>query len=145
MNNLFRIVRLENSDEGAIGALLFNERVFSWTLEPDCGDPEKPQIPAGSYSVRKFSGYKYKNTIEILVPGHTAVLFHSGNIEAHTEMCVLMARFPGYLKPKGKIHRVRAILDSRSVYKHFQREIVPLIGPGDRAEFIDFYYNFSPC
>jgi len=144
MSNLLKIVRLESSDDGAIGALLFNERVFSWTLEPNSGDPEKPQIPAGTYPVRKFSGYKWKKTIEIIVPGHTAVLFHSGNIEKHTEMCVLMARYPGYLKPKGKIHNVRAILDSSSIYKQFKHKIVPLISEGDRVEFIDFYYNASP-
>jgi len=144
MSNLLKVIRLEQSDHGAIGALLWNERVFCWTLEPDSRDRKKPQIPAGSYYIRKFSGYKYTNTIEILVPGHTDVLFHSGNIEAHSEMCVLMARYPGYLKPKGKIQKVRAILDSKSIYKEFKREIVPLIEEGDRVEFIDFYHNFSP-
>lgn len=143
MNNVLKIVRLENSDSGTIGVLLFNQRVFCYSLEPDPGDPEKPQIPTGSYPVRKFSGYKWKNTIEIIVPGHTFVLFHAGNIEKHTDMCVCIAGQPGYLIPKGKIHKVRAILDSKRIYKKFQREIVPLIGPGDRAEFIDFYYNFS--
>lgn len=144
MSNLLKVIRLESSDNGALGAFLFNERVFSWTLEPDSGDPEKPQTPAGSYPVRRFSGYKWKNTIEIIVPGHTFVLFHAGNIEKHTDMCVCIAGQPGYLIPKGKIHKVRAILDSRRIYKKFQREIVPLIGPGDRVEFIDFYYNISP-
>jgi hypothetical protein len=143
MSNLLKVIRLESSDDGAIGALLWNERVFCWTLEPDSGDPEKPQTPAGSYSVRRFSGYKWKNTIEIIVPGHTAVLLHAGNIEAHSEMCVIIAGKPGYLIPKGKLRKVRAILGSRSVYKQFKREIVPLIGPDDRIEFIDFYYNVS--
>jgi len=144
MSNLLKVIRLEQSDHGAVGALLWNERVFCWGMEPDSRDPNKPQIPAGVYPIRKFSGYKWKNTIEIIVPGHTAVLVHAGNIEAQTDMCVLLARYPGYLKPKGKLHKVRAILDSRSIYKQFKREIVPLVEPGDQAEFVNFYHNFSP-
>lgn len=143
MSNLLKVIRLEQTDDGALGALLWNEHIFCWTLEPDLGDTD-PQIPAGVYPIRKFRGYKWKNTIEIVVPGHTAVLVHSGNIENQTEMCVLVARYPGYLKPKGKLRKVRAILDSRSVYKQFKREIVPLVEAGDQAEFIDFYHNFSP-
>jgi len=144
MSNLLKVVTLESSDQGAIGAFLFNERVFCWALQPDSGDPEKPRVHPGIYPVQRFSGYKYKNTIEIIVPDHEYVLVHYGNIEKHTDMCVLIARYPGYLRPKGRIHKVRAILDSRSIYKQFQKEIVPLIKPGDQIQFIDFYYNFSP-
>jgi len=52
-------------------------------------------------------------------------------------MCVLLARDPGYLFIKGK--KIRAILDSRTVYKKFQKEIVSQIQDGDKVEFINFY------
>ena len=40
-------IRLEQTDEGALGTLLFDGRVFCTTLEPDAGDPQRNQIPAG--------------------------------------------------------------------------------------------------
>ena len=132
-----RVFRLEDHDQGSLGALSFDHRLFCWTLEPDSKDPAKPRILAGTYPLRHFSGYKYKNTLEIIVPGHKYVLFHSLNIEAQTEMCVGIARDPGYLFSKGK--KIRAILDSRSIYKKFQKEIVSQIQDGDKVEFINFY------
>ena len=132
-----RVFRLEDHDQGSLGVLAFDDRLFCFTLEPDSGDPTKPHILAGTYPLKHFSGSKYKNTLNIMVPGHTAVLFHSGNIEAHSEMCVLLARDPGYLFIKGK--KIRAILDSRTVYKRFKKEIVSSIQDGDKVEFINFY------
>jgi hypothetical protein len=132
-----RVVRLEDHNEGSLGVLIFDERLFCFTLEPDSKDPAKPPIPAGTYPLKHFSGYKHKNTLEVVVPGHTAVLFHSGNIEADSEMCVLIARDPGYLYINEK--RIRAILDSRSVYRKFQQEIVAAVSEGDKVEFLNCY------
>jgi len=130
-------IRLEQTDEGALGALLFDGRLFCTTLEPDAGDPERNQIPAGIYPVKGFSGTKFKNTLEITVPDHFAVLFHGGNLERHSTMCVLLAYEPGYLMEKKK--RVRAILNSRKAYKRFQQVVVPSIRFDDKAAFVDFY------
>ena len=137
-----RVFRLEDHDQGSLGVLAFDGRLFCFTLEPDSGDPAKPRILAGTYPLSRWniSGsnrYKYKNTLEIVVPGHSAVLFHSGNLEAHSQMCVLIARDPGYLFIKGK--KIRAILDSRSIYKKFQKEIVSQIQDGDKVEFRNLY------
>lgn len=132
-----RVFRLEDHDQGSLGVLAFDGRLFCFTLEPDSGDPAKPRILAGTYLLKHFSGYKYKKTLEIVVTGHTAVLFHSGNLEAHSQMCVLIARDPGYLFIQGK--KIRAILDSRTVYKKFKKEIVSTIQDGDKVEFINFY------
>lgn len=132
-----QVIRLEDHQKGSLGVLLFDRRMFCFTLEPDSQDPEKPRIPAGTYSLYHFNGYKYKNTLEIIVPDHDHVIVHSGNIEADTDMCVLIARDPGYLLSHGK--KVRAILDSRTIYKRFQREIVSQVMDGHKIQFINYY------
>lgn len=131
------IPRLEQTGEGALGTLLFDGRLFCTTLEPDAGDPERNQIPAGIHPIKHFSGTKFKNTLEVIVPAHFAVLFHSGNLERHSTMCVLLAYEPGYLMEKKK--RVRAILNSRKAYRRFQQVVVPSIRFDDKAAFVDFY------
>lgn len=131
------VFRLEDHEQGSLGALAFDQRLFCWTLEPDSKDPARPRILSGVYRLYKFSGTKWKDTLGIVIPRHTAVLFHAGNKETHTEMCVLLGRDPGYLLESGK--KIRAILDSRTVYKKFQREIVPAIQEGDKVEFVNLY------
>jgi len=130
-------VRHEQTDEGALGTLLFDRRLFCITLEPDAGDPARHQTPAGVYPVKPFSGTKFKNTLEVIVPDHTEVLFHNGSFERHTTMCVLVGYQPIYLWEGGR--SLRAIIDSRKAYKRFQAKIVPLIQPGDKAAFVNFY------
>lgn len=133
-------IRLEQTKGGALGALLFDGWLFCSTLEPDKGDPIRHQIPEGIYPLKPFPGFpgsKFKHTLEVIVPGHTAVLYHNGNIERHSDMCVLLAYEPGYLFASG--HNVRAILNSRKAYRAFQRQVVPQIKEGDRAAFINFY------
>ena len=131
------ILRLDQTDQGALGSMLFDGRLFCTTLEPDENDPVRCQIPAGVYPIKPFSGTKFKNTLEIVVPGHTAVLFHNGSLERHSTMCVLVGYVPTYLSEGGR--KLRAIIDSRRAYKQFQAEVVPQIRPGDQAAFIDFY------
>jgi hypothetical protein len=92
------LIRLETSDQGALGVLLLDGEAFCCTLEPDAADPVKFQIPKGSYWCRRFHGPKWPNTFEIMVPGHTAILFHAGNVEAHTTACILLGSSFGKLK-----------------------------------------------
>lgn len=136
-NIRLRVFRLEDHDQGSLGALSFDQRLFCWTLEPDSADPARPRILSGVYKLRHFSGRKWKNTLEIIVPGHTAVLLHAGNKESDTEMCVLLARDPGYLFVSGR--KIRAILDSRTVYRKFQKEIVSKIQDEDEIAFVNLY------
>lgn len=131
------VIRLEQSSDGALGSLLFDGRLFCTTLEPDRDDPVRKQIPAGIYPLRPFSGTKFKNTLEVVVPGHTAVLFHNGSLERHSEMCVLLGYVPTYLAEGGR--KFRAIIDSRRAYRAFQEQVVPLVKPGERAAFLDCY------
>ena len=100
---------------------------------------QRPQIPAGTYELMKFSGNKWKNTLEIIVPGHTYVLFHVGNKENDSEMCVLLGSDPGYLVDGGR--KWRAILGSRKAFNKFKDQIVPVIRGGDEVEFINYFQH----
>jgi len=122
---------VEQSSQGAVGVLLIKGECFCWTLEPDDKDPKKHQTLAGVYKFKRFSGTKWKNTFEIIVPGHTAVLFHSGNTEADTDMCVLLGSTPGKLKGN------RAILNSGTTYEKFL-EILKDVNEG-YIEIVDSY------
>lgn len=87
------IVRLEKSTQGFIGVFLFEGVIFCFTLERD-----DTFLKPGSYHCQKFHGTKWPNTYEILVKGHTDVLFHSGNVEGDTKGCVLLGATTGKLK-----------------------------------------------
>lgn len=130
---MIKIFRLEQTQEGAIGSLVIEGELFCNTLEPDIwGD--KPQISIGQYKCKRFSGTKWKDTFEIIVDGHTAVLFHSGNTKDHTDMCVLLGQYTGYINHK------RAVLNSDATFKkfmyrlkdvqEFDLEIIDLSGVG---------------
>ena len=108
-----RIVRLEQTSQGALGVLLIDSIIFCFTLEPDINERGKLHIPQGVYHCQRFHGAKWKNTFEILVSGHTAVLFHAGNTEADTLGCVLLGATTGKLKGN------RAVLNSGSTFQDF--------------------------
>lgn len=133
-----KTIRLEQSEDGALGVLLFDNEIFCMTLEPDSGDASRFQIPAGVYPLKHFNGRKWKNTLEIIVPYHTALLFHSGNVEKHSTGCVILGAEVGKLKGD------RAILNSGRTYKRFQRDVVPNIRVSDQIEIVDFFFNMSP-
>jgi hypothetical protein len=134
---LIKIIRLEQTLQGALGSMVLGGSLFCTTLEPDSGDPKKHQIPAGKYKCKPFHGTKWPDTYEIIVPGHTAVLFHAGNTEADSEMCVILGQYPGKLNMGGAIHR--ATLNSGATFKQFM-DIMKMEQVNEfEAEFIDFY------
>lgn len=108
-----RLVRLEQTSQGALGVLLLDNRIFCFTLEPDVTESRKLYIPAGDYKCKRFHGIKWPNTFEIIVEGHTAVLFHAGNVEADTHGCVLLGATTGKLKGQ------RAVLNSGITFENF--------------------------
>ena len=110
------IIRLEETNQGALGVMLVFGLIFCFTLEPDANDPDKFSVPAGVYLCRRFHGAKYPNTFEIIVPGHTAILFHAGNVEADTDACVLLGSTTGKLKGN------RAVLNSGATFQRFMEE-----------------------
>jgi hypothetical protein len=108
-----KIVRLEQGVDGALGAMLLYGHYFCSTLEPDNNDPKRFQIPAGVYKCKRFHGARWGNTFEIIVQGHTALLFHSGNVEEASLGCVLLGQYPG------KLNNQRAVLNSGATFKKF--------------------------
>ena len=108
-----RLIRVEESSQGALGVLVLDREVFCCTLEPDRNDKGKLYIAPGAYDCFRFHGTKWPDTFEIKVIGHTAVLFHSGNTEADTLGCVLLGSSFGKLKGQ------RAVLNSGATFKEF--------------------------
>ena len=105
---------IEETLDGSIGALLINNEVLCWTLTPDSFD-EKYHLSLGKYEYKRFRGTKFKDTFEIIVPGHTEVLFHNGNTEENTKGCVLLGMKTGEIGGK------RAVLDSIDAFDKFMR------------------------
>ena len=136
METKLKTIRLEQSEDGALGVLLYLERIFCMTLEPDDGDPDRFQVPPGVHPLKHFKGSewtKWHNTLEIIVPGHTVILFHSGNVEEHSEACTLLG------SRTGKLRGERAVLNSGNTFEQFQREVVPNIVDGDMIEIVNFF------
>jgi hypothetical protein len=113
VNPICKIVRLEQSIEGALGAMVLYGHYFCSVLMPDNNDPKRFQIPAGIYKCRRYHGTKWTDTFEIIVPGHTALLFHSGNTETESLGCILLGQYPDKLKGQ------RAVLNSGATFEKF--------------------------
>jgi len=128
---MIKIIRLEQTTEGALGSLILDGEYFCSFLMPDAGDPDRFQIPAGKYKCRRYHGTKWKDTFEIVVEGHTALLFHSGNTEVDSQGCVLLGQYPG------KLGENRAVLNSGATFKRFMERMVN--HDGFDLEIIDLY------
>lgn len=116
-----RIFRVERSDDGLIGILTIDNKVLCYTLQPDEKDAHF-SIPEGSYAVKRFHGRKYPDTFEIVVAGHSALLFHVLNQEDESAGCI------GLGKMVGSINGKRAILGSGDAFKEF------MVAMGDDQE-----------
>jgi len=108
-----KILRVEISRQGALGVLLIDAEAFCCTLQPDDKDLERFFILDGDYLCQRFHGTKWKNTFEIIVKGHTALLFHAGNVEAETIGCTILGSSFGKLKGQ------RAVLNSGTTFEEF--------------------------
>jgi len=100
-------------EDGCFGVLLHDGRPFAVTLERTFEDL-KTVIRAGKYDcVRSFYHKGGYETFEIIVPGHSRVLFHKLNLETESEACV------GIGESFGQLHGLTAILDSRGGFSEF--------------------------
>jgi hypothetical protein len=127
-----RLVRLTQNDDGAVGVLQIDGIAMCFTIERDSKDPAYPQIPAGIYPVKRFHGKRWQDTFEIVVPGHTAVLFHSGNTEVDSHMCVILGRRVGQLGNK------MAVLESDAAFVAFMKTL------NDEKEMTILIEDFYP-
>jgi hypothetical protein len=110
------LIRVETSEQGLIGVLLVDGVIECFTLQPDLTDKHF-SISAGHYRCKRFHGTKYPDTFEIVVPGHTALLFHILNLEDQSEGCIGLGESVGYLDGK------RAILASGIAFAEFMKKM----------------------
>lgn len=102
-------------DDGCFSVLLWDGRPFAVSVEHtfDDGRPVLgngwPECHATKYHK---GGY---DTFEIMVPGHTRVLFHKGNTEDDSIACVIVAESFGVLNNK------TAVQDSKGGFEEFMR------------------------
>lgn len=111
-----KLVRLETSSQGTLGALVIDGRAFCATLEPEDKNNAVniSSIPAGEYVCARTKSPRFGETFEVLdVPGRTHILFHAGNTDADTHGCILLGRY------WGKLRGDRAVLNSGKTFKDF--------------------------
>jgi len=111
------ITRVETSPDGALGVLSIGGTAFCWTLQPDPTDKHF-FIPEGEYDYKRFHGTKHPDTFEIVVPGHIALLFHSGNTEDDTEGCIILGSDKAY-----DITEKRCVIKSRFAFNAFMDKL----------------------
>lgn len=99
--SLFRLVRVAVLPEGAFGVLIYEPSglPFAVTVErtyPVDSGSEVPKIDAGTYRCVKTVFHHGKpqpyETYEILVAGHSRLLFHVANTERDLEGCIGVGR-----------------------------------------------------
>lgn len=106
-------------NDGCFSCLLWMGRPFAVSVERTFSPGEAEHgkhivIPNGIFVCnRSFYHKGGYPTFEIDVPGHTRVLFHKGNLEDHSEACVIVAESFGMLSGK------TAVLDSAGGFNEF--------------------------
>ena len=88
----FQLKRVSLLNDGAFGVLMQNNVPFAVTLERTY-DPGRTVKIGNGFHECKRSRYNRGNydTYEIEVVGHSDIKFHKGNVELHSEGCVLIA------------------------------------------------------
>lgn len=116
-----KIKRNEHLDKATRGILTIEGINHDpiYTLENPKRDTTKDsRIPSGTYECMPYSGTKYKDVYMVKdVPGRTAILFHWGNKEIHTDGCILVGNKLGTLDGEP------AILESKVCFERFRQLI----------------------
>ena len=84
-------------------------------------------VPEGIYQCKKFTGKKYQDVWTVdNVKGRTYILIHNGNLEKHTQGCILVGNHWGFLGNELAVLNSRKTLDKlRSILADkFRLEIV---------------------
>lgn len=106
--------RNENTDDGVFGVLSVDGKPVCVTLEEKWRNNIKQNscIPAGSYTVSKYSGTKYQDVwIVENVPGRDAILIHWGNTNDNTAGCILAGQYFADFGPKRGVANSRATIE----------------------------------
>lgn len=117
---ILEIIRLEESEQGTIGVLKIDKRVFCSTLEPAdrLNERNVSSIPAQQYRVGPVQSPRFGKTYEVRdVPGRSNILFHAGNTAGDTAGCILLGQYPD------KLRGDRAVRNSGATFKRFLIEL----------------------
>lgn len=117
-----KLSRMVYMQSGVFGTLSDNDTFFVKTLEHAYSDPNSsnysPKIPPGVYTCvrgqHQLAGMLLPfETFEVTnVPGHTGILFHSGNTNADSSGCILLG-----LHQNGNF----SLLESRAAFQEFMK------------------------
>ena len=122
---IVEIMRLEHSEQGVIGVMKIDKKVFCHTLELPWAENKIniSCIPAKQYTCVKIKTDKV-NTAQIgktfmvkNVIGRSGILFHVGNTTVDTLGCVLLGSRVGH-----RFDRVRSIFNSWNTFKKFMKK-----------------------
>jgi len=118
---ILELIRLEETEAyGTFGVLKIQKEVFCVTLEPAdrLNKVSVSLIPAQQYLIKRHQSPRYGETFKVQdVTDRTAILFHPGNIVAHTQGCILLGQYFGKLRDN------RAILNSGNTFREFMRRL----------------------
>jgi hypothetical protein len=120
------------SNKAVLGSLQLDNEEICKTLENPWlnNQPFISCIPAGKYIVKKYSSHKYPDVWELQnVDGRSKILIHNGNLEKHTQGCILVGATWGFideelavLNSNATLNRLRKRLDNE-----FSIEIINIL------------------
>ena len=102
-------------EDGCFSAMLWEGRPFAVSVERTF---EGGRVVIGNGVHRCKRSHYHKGgyqTFEILIEGHTRVLFHKGNKETDSEACVIVG------ESFGDLGGATAVLDSKGGFDEFMR------------------------
>jgi len=115
------------TDKSIVGTITVNNTSFGVTLELPYRANQKDvsSIPAGTHFGKFVNSPTHGPTIEVMVEGRSAILFHIGNRPAESEGCILL----GVCAPQKTKDFIQ---DSGTAFKKF-KEFVYKVLAADRA------------
>jgi hypothetical protein len=126
---LIEVIRSVYTDDGTFGTLSLDGVPFAVTLENPWinNQPFVSCIPAGTYRAKRCRSSaeydyrdspKYGNTFVIEnVENRSKILFHWGNLEKHTQGCILVGSYFGQLGSEP------AVLNSRRAFNIMMKKL----------------------
>jgi len=135
-----RLIRVADNGIGSYSTLIYGDTPLCVALERSKEDPRIKPISPGTYQcARGMHRLEHMDhdfeTFEILVPGHTGIVFHWGNLPTDSKMCVLLGMAfnrvlgqPGISESRNAFARFMEILKltdrfQLSIVEAFTREV----------------------
>lgn len=115
MSQVLKLKRISDHPKGLSGVLFIENLPAFVTLE---NPNTQYRIPVGKYVCKKVISPRFGETFTVLTTdGHDLLRFHSGNTEADTDGCILIASSFGH------IGNAPCILESKKGFAKFLSEM----------------------